>query len=71
MNKILLQPKTILEIKIKDNSNIENMNFFSSELNNSAVILRGNDFKIDNVSFNEVNNRFANPQLNLGILQVV
>ena len=60
LNKILLQPGTILEIKIKDDANIDNLNFFSSKLNNSAVILRGKDFKINNVSFKEVNNKFAN-----------
>lgn len=60
LNKVLLQPGTILEIKIKDNANIDNLNFFSSKFNNSAVILRGKDFKIDNVSFEEVNNRSAN-----------
>ena len=65
LNKVLLQPGTILEIKIKDNANIDNLNFFSSKFNNSAVILRGKDFKINNVSFEEVNNRFANSAIEM------
>ena len=53
--------KDYSEIKIKDNSNIENLNFLSSELNNSAVILRGKNFK--NKVFEENNKK----QLNLAI----
>ena len=60
LEEILLTPGTILEIKIKDNSKIDNLNFLSSKLNNSAVILRGNNFKINNMSFKEINNRNAN-----------
>ena len=65
LNKVFLQPGTILEIKIKDNANIDNLNFYSSKFNNSAVILRGKDFKINNVSFEEVNNRFANSAIEM------
>ena len=60
LSEIVLQPKTILEIKIKENSNIDNLNFLSSELNNSAVILRGKNFKINKVSFEENNKKQLN-----------
>ena len=57
LEEILLVPGTILEIQIKENSKIDYLNFLSSKMNNSAVILKGTNFKINKMSFKETNNK--------------
>lgn len=60
LEQISLVPGTILEIQIKENSKIDYLNFLSSEMNNSAVILKGTNFRIDKMSFKEINKKSEN-----------